>query len=221
MDKFQNKYRIASARAHFWDYGWNAAYFVTICTQDRICWFGKVLDGEMVLSDIGEIAKKCWEEIPQHFPFVKLGAFVVMPNHVHGIVIIDKTENDTNVVSNVAVETQYFASLQPPLQNIASPPPPQNIALQSQSQTQNIASLPPPPPTTTTQNKFGPQSQNLASIIRGFKIGVTKNARLLQPDFMWQSRYHDHIIRDDQAYHNISEYIINNPTKWAADKFYL
>ncbi|SFB76564.1 hypothetical protein SAMN05421780_101363 [Flexibacter flexilis DSM 6793] len=193
MDKFNNKYRIASARAYFWDYGWNAAYFVTICTQDRINWFGKVLDGKMVLSDIGEIAHKCWAEIPQHFPFVKLGAFVVMPNHVHGIVIIDKTETDLNVEA-------------------------QNIAV-VREQTQKFA--PPSPTETQTQNKFGPQSQNLASIIRGFKIGVTKNARLLHANFAWQPRYHDHIIRDERAYHNISEYIIQNPVKWSEDKFYM
>lgn len=73
---------------------------------------------------------------------------------------------------------------------------------------------------TTTQNQFGPQSKNLASIIRGFKIGVTKNARIIQSDFAWQLRYHDHIIRDDQSYHTISAYIVNNPVKWADDKFH-
>ncbi|MCO6464736.1 MAG: hypothetical protein J5I52_11375, partial [Saprospiraceae bacterium] len=87
MDKFKNKYRIASTRLQHWDYGWNAAYFVTICTKNRICWFGNVADGGMVLSEIGEIAQKCWIEIVEHFPFVKLDAFIVMPNHVHGIII--------------------------------------------------------------------------------------------------------------------------------------
>lgn len=71
--RYQNKYRIASARHPAWNYGWNAAYIVTICTKDRICWFGDVVDGEMRLSEIGEIANKCWLEIPQHFPFVKMG----------------------------------------------------------------------------------------------------------------------------------------------------
>ena len=56
MDKFQNKYRIPSARAPFWDYGWNASYFVTICTHNHICYFGDIVEGEMILSDIGEIA---------------------------------------------------------------------------------------------------------------------------------------------------------------------
>lgn len=103
MKKYQNKYRIPSARAHFWDYGWNAAYFITICTKNRACWFGDVVDDEMVLSDIGIIADQCWVDIPDHFPFVQLDVHVIMPNHVHGIVIIDKP----------SVETQYFASLLP------------------------------------------------------------------------------------------------------------
>jgi putative transposase len=195
-DRFQNKYRIESTRLKHWDYGWNASYFVTICTQNRICYFGNVVDGDMVLNDIGLIARDCWMAIPEHFPFVKLGNHVVMPNHVHGIVVIDKPDDgrndeyDGHNVSNVSnvpnVETQNFASLRYD---------------------------------SSTKNQFGPQSKNLASIIRGFKIGVTKNARLINPEFAWQSRYHDHIIRDDESFHRISEYIINNPLNWTEDQF--
>lgn len=195
MDKFNNKYRIPSARAPFWDYGWNAAYFLTICTKNRECWFGDVIDGEMVLNEIGKIANDCWLEIPKHFPFVKLENYVIMPNHVHGIVVIDKPDDGRNDERNV--ETQNFASLPN-----ASP----NADIPSESD--------------NPKNKFGPQSKNLASIIRGFKIGVTKNARQINPDFAWQSRYHDHIIRNDTSYQTISEYIINNPLKWSEDKFY-
>jgi len=71
------------------------------------------------------------------------------------------------------------------------------------------------------KNKFGPQSKNLASIVRGFKIAVTKNARLINPNFTWQSRFHDHIIRDEKSYQTISEYVINNPINWRNDKFNL
>ncbi len=87
-EKFKNKYRIASTRLQTWDYGWNGAYFITICTQNRECFFGDIVDGNMRLSETGKIAHKFWIEIPDHFSFVKLGEFVVMPNHVHGIVII-------------------------------------------------------------------------------------------------------------------------------------
>jgi len=67
-------------------------------------------------------------------------------------------------------------------------------------------------------NRFGPQSKNLASIVRGFKIGVTKNARMIDSDFAWQSRFHDHIIRDDKSFRAIAAYIANNPAKWGDDK---
>lgn len=183
MEKFQGKYRIESTRLKNWDYGWNAPYFVTICTQNREYYFGDIIGGEMVLSEIGEMAQKYWHEIPEHFPFVQLGAFVVMPNHVHGIIIIDKPDDGRNV------------------------------------ETQNFASLPEKTKQPEPKNQFGPQSKNLASIIRGFKIGVTKHARQIHADFAWQSRFHDHIIRDNKSFERIENYIINNPQNWGDDTF--
>ena len=149
-----------------------------------MCIFGEIIDGEMELSQIGKIADRCWLGIPKHFPFVQLNEFVIMPNHVHGIITINKPDDEGNVDTH-AVETQYFASL---------------------------------PTATIPKNKFGPQSQNLASIIRGFKIGVTKSARSINPKFTWQSRFYDHIIRNEKSFYRIAEYIINNPGKWQEDK---
>jgi REP element-mobilizing transposase RayT len=74
--------------------------------------------------------------------------------------------------------------------------------------------------TLSAKNKFGPQSKNLASIVRGFKIGVTTNARKLHADFEWQTHYYDHIIRNEKSFQQISEYIISNPMRWKEDKFY-
>ena len=176
-EKFNNKYRITTVRLNNWDYGWNASYFVTICTHNRECYFGNILNGKMEFSEIGKLAEKYWLEIPHHFPFVKLGAFVVMPNHVHGIITVDKSNVKTQ---NLAIETQ-------------------NIKMQA--------------------NKFGPQSKNLASIIRGYKIGVTLNARMIDADFAWQKRYYDHIIRDNNSYNKIIEYIIQNPLQWVEVEF--
>lgn len=113
-NRFQNTFRIPSARAPWWDYGSNATYFVTICTLGRDSYFGNIRDETMNLSEIGKIAQSCWTEIPNHFPFVKLDAFIVMPNHVHGILVVNKTENDlneTNAMKGSVVETQNFASL--------------------------------------------------------------------------------------------------------------
>ncbi|MEM6265859.1 MAG: hypothetical protein AAGI38_25375 [Bacteroidota bacterium] len=194
MKKFRNKYRIPSSRATFWDYGWNGAYFVTICTKGMEAHFGRVAGEKMILSEIGQIAKKCWLAIPNHFPFVKLDVHVIMPNHVHGIIIIDKADVEMGEITDnenqsPLVETQNLASLQ------------------------NHTSLP--------KNKFGPQSRNLPSIIRGFKAGVTKQARTILPEFSWQPRYHDHIIRNDESWNRIANYIVNNPLNWQTDKFYI
>jgi len=198
-DKFQDKYRIPSSRLSNWDYGCNAIYFVTICTAHRECYFGNIvkmqnvetqdfasLPPKMELSEIGKIAHHYWIEIPNHFPFVELGEFVVMPNHIHGVIIIDKPNG--KAVGDATVETQNFASL-PPRQN-------------------NV-------------NTFGPQSQNLASIIRGYKTGVKKYATLNMIDFAWQSRFHDHVIRNDGSFQHISGYIQNNPSNWADGKLYV
>ena len=188
MEKFKNQYRIPSARLQSWDYGQNGAYFITICTKNRASYFGDVVDGKMQLSQIGQMADKYWLEIPKHFPFVKLGEHVIMPNHVHGIIVIDKP--NTGINRNTNVETQNFASL-----------PPESMPLHH-------------------KNKFGPQSKNLASIVRGFKIGVTKNARKINAGFAWQSRFHDHIIRNEKSFNEITEYIKANPQKWGKDKYY-
>jgi REP element-mobilizing transposase RayT len=247
---FKNKYRVASARLQTWDYGWNAAYYVTICTRNRICHFGNVVDGIMQLSDIGIHADDCWLAIPVHFPFVKLGNHIVMPNHVHGIVVIDKHDDnnaglwgvdgggdfyddgdgddvdwhgdaDGNVDGHDngrdgdagvdGVETQDFASLRtkPPTPPIKPPMPIPRFPHPSMPQNDD-----------TPKNKFGPQSQNLASIIRGFKTGVTINARTINPDFKWQTRYHERIIRDEEAFLTISKYISDNPRNWRDDEFF-
>ncbi|MEJ5245220.1 MAG: hypothetical protein WHV28_05860 [Bacteroidota bacterium] len=100
MNKFRDIYRIPSTRLQNWNYGWNAAYFVTICTHDRQNFFGDIVDGKMVLSEIGELANQYWLEIPNHFSFVQLGAFVIMPNHIHGIIIIDKPNDGENENKN-------------------------------------------------------------------------------------------------------------------------
>ena len=91
VSKYRNKYRTGSIRASWWDYGRKAAYFVTICSQDRACYFGYVENKRMVLSGTGVLAEVIWNEIPLHRPQVTLGQYVVMPNHIHGILFLDPT----------------------------------------------------------------------------------------------------------------------------------
>ena len=208
--KYKNKYRGGPPRLKSWDYGWNGAYFITICTKNRVHFFGEIIpspdsgDNNMVMSEIGKMAEKYWFEIPEHFPYVKLGAFVVMPNHIHGIIIIDK--NDNVDAQNIAHQYHNAQNILHQYHNA------QNIA-HLYHNAQNIAHQ-------QSKNKFGPQSNNLASIIRGYKIGVTKNGRKINPEFSWQSRYYDHIIRNKKSFENISKYIFNNPLNWKNDNFF-
>lgn len=202
-EKFQNKYRIASARAQWWDYGWNGAYFITICTQNREHFFGEINDGKMKLSHLGVIADILWQEIPNHAKYVDLGDFVVMPNHIHGILILDKPdgENDNldNDTDNV-VGTGHALSLR----YLPSPP-----AKSQQSSN----------PITIGQKRFQNIGKNtISSIIGSYKSAVTKHANRLGLENGWQSRFHDHIIRDDAEYQRISDYIIANPDNWDNDK---
>ncbi|HHT9135222.1 MAG TPA: transposase [Candidatus Avalokitesvara rifleensis] len=80
--------RRRSIRLKGYDYSQAGAYFITICVKDRKCLLGEVIDGEIILSAIGKIIEKCWVEIPKHFPHVQLDRYVIMPNHIHGIIEI-------------------------------------------------------------------------------------------------------------------------------------
>lgn len=88
MSLFRNKYRIESARWQNWNYANAGAYFITICTKDRSCHFRDIENDEMQLSNAGKLAEKYWIEIPEHLKNVQLGEFLVMPNHIHGILIL-------------------------------------------------------------------------------------------------------------------------------------
>ena len=93
-DLYRNKYRIPSARAMWHDYN-GGAYFVTICTRDMVHYFGEIVSGEMNMTEIGEYVQQCIKNIPQHNTYANVPAFVVMPNHVHLIVIIDDKNADS------------------------------------------------------------------------------------------------------------------------------
>ena len=97
-EKYKNKYRITSTRLKDWDYRNNGSYFITICSGNRKHFFGEIENNDnqktMVLNEIGIFAENFWIEIPKHFPFVELGNFIVMPNHIHGILIINSLQND-------------------------------------------------------------------------------------------------------------------------------
>ena len=187
-DRYQGRYRVPSSRLANWDYGGNGVYFVTICVKDmQEHSFGEVISGHMSLTALGQEAERCWVAIPEHFPFVELDEYQVMPNHIHGIVHINKVRTIQMTDKGGSEEKER----------------------------QNLESI---PEDMQVKNKFGPQSQNLGSIIRGFKIGVTKYARSNNLPFMWKERYYDEIVRSMKDVENVRKYIRNNPQNWQKDK---
>lgn len=98
--KFAGKYRIPSTRMVGWDYGNAGWYFITICADGRVCWFGDVRDGTMRLSDAGRIVHDEWYKTGIIRSYVHLDAFVVMPNHVHGIIVIQPPKTATMATIN-------------------------------------------------------------------------------------------------------------------------
>ena len=93
-----------SIRLKEYDYSRPGEYFITICTYDKKCVFGEVIEEKIKLSPIGEIAKKCWEEIPEYFPKVKLDEYVIMPNHVHGVIIIT---DGRDLINQIPTENNF------------------------------------------------------------------------------------------------------------------
>ena len=104
--KYKGKYRIPSSRWPDWNYGSEGAYFITICTKKRIKYFGRISDGSIQLSEIGNIAYNNWIHIPCHFSNTIIDEFIIMPDHIHGIIIID-----------TSVETLHATSLHDPVIN--------------------------------------------------------------------------------------------------------
>ena len=244
-DKYLNKYRIPSARLKNWDYRNDGAYFITICTKNRTHFFGKIENGKMQLSEIGEIAHQNWAEIPQHFPFVQLDAFIIMPNHTHGILIINKNNMDADDLNaiNAAAENDGdgidgnrndadggndgndadggndgndAAAVQTLHCNVSirqSRNQSRNQSRKFHNHSENI------PHNNFQMQKISPKSGSISTIIRSYKSATTKMAKKMDANFGWQTRFHDHIIRNDKSFNNIHHYIINNPKKWADDKF--
>lgn len=182
-----------SPRAQWHAYD-GSEYFVTICTHARRYYFGNIVDGEMQLSEIGKCLKEQIENIKTYYPYAEVPLFVIMPNHLHMIVIMD------------SVGTQFIAS---------------------ENERGNITDAINCVPTKgemaggIIQNSNPQVTTSLGTIIRGLKARVSRYASLHNIKFRWQSRYHDHIIRNQQEMNKIAEYIENNPLRWELDCFHL
>ncbi|HRP69197.1 MAG TPA: hypothetical protein PLY93_06675, partial [Turneriella sp.] len=164
MTLFRNKYRVESARLKGYDYSSPGFYFVTICTKNREHFFGEIKNNVMNFSNMGQIATKFWREIVDHFPHVKLDEFIIMPNHLHGIIQIYHDGRDA--INRVSTDLKI-------------------------------------------------ENPSLSKIIRWYKGRSTFEIRKsICHDFAWQSRFHDHIVRNEQSLNQIRLYIQQNPFHW-------
>jgi len=191
MALFKNKYRIGSARYPYWDYGFDGAYFITINTKNRVPYFGNITNGLMVHSPIGDIANMMWHEIKNHAKNVKLGEFIVMPDHIHGIIILDGN-NDPR-------KNNACGKNNDPRKNnacVVSTPDACVVSTYGQLRYQNLG------------------KNTISSIIGGYKSAVSKHARRMGFEFSWQPLFYDRIIRDEYALECISRYIIDNPKNY-------
>ena len=197
LDRFNNKYRVPSARALWHDY--NAGmYFVTICTKDKVHYFGEIGcgnngEGQMNLSIIGEYVTKCISEIPQHNPYAAVPLFVVMPNHIHMVVeiVVDPCRDVPWRVSD-------------DMNNDNKGNVPWRVSTDGKNKCmQNIA------------NHQGKPS----TVIGGFKQSVTRFANENHLPFAWQPRFYDRIIRNTDELNRIANYIEKNVVQWDCDRY--
>lgn len=190
-----------SIRLKGYDYTLAGAYFVTLVTHNRQAIFGKVESAQIHLNVIGKIAEREWLSIPDHFQFVQLGEFVIMPNHLHAVIVFNDRDIDVGATQPKPSERQSGKS-------------PSQISISSGKNGS-------PRPESQRNRPAGPASGSLGAIIGQFKSRVTK--RLWQlPDWqcvpIWQGNYYEHIIRDEVDYNNIILYIQANPANWMNDE---
>jgi putative transposase len=208
MALFGNKFRIESARLRNWDYASPGGYFITICTNDRKQYFGEIINGKMALSEKGMVADKYWREIPDHFPEIRLDQYVIMPNHIHGILdIIPGVETPDPGVSKNERYMETPMKLETPKLGVStntngSMRKPTNKSLGVSTNT-----------TMTTE-----KGTTIGIIINQFKRACTLTIKKRGVPFGWQSRFYDHIIRDDRELSAIRQYILYNPANWDTDR---
>jgi putative transposase len=186
--KYKGKYRIDSTRLPAWSYISNAGYFVTICTDGKKCFFGEVVQGEMQLSPIGEIAHKLWHEIPNHFSNCQIDSFCVMPNHIHGILVINQIREEG------PIHTQEDAM--------------NRVSTRGDGGRGGVTGLFNP---MLSKN-------SLSKIVRWYKGRCTFEINQIYQGFRWQGRFYDNIIRNEFALDQIRQYIIKNPINWESDR---
>ena len=199
-DKYKNRYRIPSARANWHDY-LGGAYFVTICTKDHEFYFGRIEDDQMHLSEIGKFAEEQFRDVSLNYPYAEIPSYVVMPNHIHAIVIIDDhydaCRDAIHRVSekHCVSENDYVSDME------------------TQTEPNKIRG-------GITGRNNPMLYQSLGTVIRGLKARITHFANEKNIDFAWQSRFHDRIIRGQNDMNETALYVDNNVAKWPEDEMH-
>jgi REP element-mobilizing transposase RayT len=229
MGKFQNKYRIGSHRKPNWDYSEAGHYFITICCQNQKHYLGKIENHKMILSDYGKIVEREWHESFALREELFLDEFILMPNHLHAIIIINPVQthgraSQSNEIPQNEVKKHGRASQSN--ENLPQSAQAHGRASQSNEnpqyslETHGRASL-----------RFIRKPKSISSFIAGFKSATTNKIddfidkkelpikKFNRNNKFWHSNYHDHIIRNEEAYQKIKNYIIKNPEKWNEDKY--
>jgi len=192
-----NYQKVKQYRLPNFDYSGNGQYFVTICINERKHFFGRIENEKMILSELGKIVEQILNELPEKFTNVRLDAYQIMPDHFHGIIII-KENNKRNRLNREKLINQKNLINQENLINL-----PAGKAGQIPTGKSGIRN-----------NPMELTAVTLGRIIRWFKGRVKFEANRLNPDFKWQSRFYDRIIRDEKEFYFISEYISNNVHNW-------
>jgi len=199
MPLFQNRYRVESTRLETWDYSSRGWYFVTLCTKNKQCSLGHAVDGQIVLSIAGVIAEAEMKAIPNHYSNVIIDGFVVMPNHVHAIVVI---------------EGDHIYKLDPIIRReqstlTSAPGHEESDRREEVSRAGDAASR------VSTAEIHMP---TLSNIVGGYKAGVSRICHAKgRSNFAWQPRFHDHILRSNASVNAVREYIDRNPQNWRDD----
>lgn len=227
-----------SIRLKGYDYSQAGAYFITICCEDRgnrkglpvqQMPFGKIEKDEMILNEFGNIAYNEWAKLAERFANFELDVFQIMPNHMHGIILLNNVGARFTPAQNGQPQGIVPTDAQNDISNVdvgAGFTPAQNandtIHVNKKGQPQGL-----PLQISGDDNRaWVNRAPTIGDIVGAYKslvfngcleIFKSKNETMGK---LWQRNYHEHIIRNEKSYQTISEYIINNPVKWADDKFY-
>ena len=193
------QFKTKSMRLKYWDYTTPWWYFVTISTQNHKEYFGEIINGKMQLNQIGKIAEYEWIKTAGLRENIELDEFIIMPNHIHGIVIINESKTTCRDVASNVLDIEGNKNSETVIFNT-------DVARYVSTANKNYFS------------NISPNPKSLSAVIRGFKSAVTKQCNLHKYNFKWQPKFYDRIIRNEKELYNIRRYIKQNPLKWDLEK---